>query len=81
MSEESKGQSAERILTDEVFQEAVEGAKARLKDEWAAAESRDIRESLWHQLKALDAVPRELRSIRDRGVMHRSDREKREKRT
>jgi hypothetical protein len=75
---EAKGEAARRILDDDTFKEAVQGAKARIKDEWEAAESKDVRESLWHQLRALDAVPRELRTIRDRGAYEKIQREKKQ---
>jgi hypothetical protein len=73
---EAKGEAARRILADETFKEAVQGARKRIKDQWEAAESKDVRESLWHQLRALDAVPQELRILQDRGYKEKHDREK-----
>lgn len=74
-----KGDHAAQILGNEVYVEAVGGAKQRIKDTWAAAKSPAEREALWHQLQAIEAVTTELRIIRDRGIKERHEREKESK--
>ncbi len=76
---ETKGQRADDILGSDVFAEAVEGAKQRIKNEWASQASAEARERLWHRYQAVDEVVRELRAIRDNGVKLRHDREHRQR--
>jgi hypothetical protein len=73
----TKADRAAQVLANEVYQEAVAGAKQRLKDSWAAADDPVQRDALWHELKAIDAVTRELTIIRDNGIVarHRHDKE------
>lgn len=59
-------EEAQKILANEAYQQAVENAKQRLKNEWATNPTPVQREALWHQFQALDAVSRELRAMRDR---------------
>ena len=73
---EQKGDRAAQILGSEVYQEAVEGAKQRIKDAWAAKDDAQERDALWHKLQAIEAVNTELRIIRDRGIKARHEREK-----
>lgn len=70
-----KGEHAAQILENEVYKEAVAGAKQRIKDEWAAAKVPSEREALWYQLQAIEAVNRELVIIRDRGIVERHKQE------
>ncbi len=71
MTHESR--KAAEILEDEVYQAAVKGARASLKDEWAAATSPQQREALWHKYAAIDEVSRALRRIRDKGKAHKQE--------
>lgn len=71
MDAQTKGERAAQILENEVYQEAVAGAKQRIKDEWAAASDPAKRDTLWHKLQAIEAVNRELEVIRGNGVVER----------
>lgn len=73
---EQKGERAAQILENEVYLEAVTGAKQRIKDGWTKASSAVEREALWHQFQAIQAVTTELLIIRDRGIMERKKNEK-----
>lgn len=78
MDAETKGERAAVILESEVYQDAIEGAKQRIKDTWAGAKAEVEREALWHKHQAIDAVTTELRIIRDRGILERTTRERKE---
>lgn len=69
----AKGHRAGEILDDPVFQEAVEAAKARVYKAWVKSSSPAEREDLWRQHRMIDALPRELRSIRGDGAVARHD--------
>lgn len=60
-------EEAAKILANEAYQQAVENAKKRKKDEWSTATTSSQRETLWHEYQALDSVTRELRVMRDHG--------------
>ena len=75
MDVEQKGERAAQILENEVFVEAVSGAKRRIRDSWTIAKSAPEREALWHQYQAIDAVTKELAIIRDRGIVERKRKE------
>lgn len=60
-------EEAAKILANDAYKAAVEGAKKRIHNEWTQATGQDQREALWHQFHALEAVTRELRAMRDRG--------------
>ena len=77
---EPRGERAAQILANEVYQQAVKAAAERFKDEWGRTEDPERRDSLWHQLKAVEAVTRELTIIRDNGIVARDKREKEERR-
>lgn len=76
MDVETKGERAAQVLDNEVFAEAVAGAKQRIKNEWSREASGEARERLWHKLQAIDAVTLELTIIRDRGIVERKQRER-----
>lgn len=78
MDAETKGERAAEILASDVYQEAVKSAKQRLKDSWGSEVTPGGREALWHKLQAVDAMTRELAIIRDRGIVERTAREKKE---
>jgi hypothetical protein len=67
----TKGDRAKAILDSETFQEAWENARLRVKEEWTNAKKADERESLWYQYNSLDAIPRELRVMRDAAAVNR----------
>lgn len=69
MSVIDRGRSAERLLESGTLKEAHEAARARITQEWASCQAADRRESLWHQLQALDGILRELRHFRDTGTV------------
>lgn len=77
MDVETKADRAAQILDNEIFKEAAERAKQRMKDAWANEEDPQKREALWQQYKASEAVTRELTIIRDNGIVarHRHDKE------
>lgn len=79
MDAEAKADRAKDILESDVFQEAVERAKQKLKDQWAMERNADNREALWQQYNASEAVTIELSIIRDNGIVERSNREKKER--
>lgn len=79
MNAETKGERARQILENEVYQEAVQGARQRLKDQWSNESSGEARERLWLKLKAIDAVTNELAIIRDRGIVERNKNERKER--
>jgi hypothetical protein len=76
MDVEVRGERAAQILDADVYKEAVAGAKQRIQNKWAATEDQAKRDSLWHELKAIEAVTRELVIIRDNGIVERTKREK-----
>lgn len=80
MDPETKGERARQILENEVYQEATQNAKKRIKDEWAMTEDADERERLWHTHRAINAVTRELKALEGAGVKSRHDRERRQNR-
>lgn len=57
----TKGRRAEKILNDDVFQEAMKNAEESLKDEWKNDTTQQGREACWHKLHALSEVKRALR--------------------
>jgi hypothetical protein len=59
-------EEAARILNSDAYKKAVEDAKQRKKDEWSRTTDPSQREALWNEFQSLDAVTRELRSMRDR---------------
>ena len=75
MDAETKGERAGQILENEVYLEAIEGAKQSIKDEWVRAQGTTEREALWHQYRAIEGVTKQLRIIRDRGILERRQRE------
>ena len=66
---EQKGERAAAILESEVYAEAVELARQKLKDDWTKARAPQERENLWHQFQAIEAVTVALRILRERGIM------------
>ena len=76
MDAQTRGERAARILEDEVYGDAVNGAKHRIKDKWGATDDPAQRDALWHQLQAIEAVTRELKIIRDNGIVERRKHEK-----
>lgn len=70
-----RSRKAAEILADEVFSEALEAARKRVKDEWASCSTPQGREALWHQYQALEhGIARELRVIRDKGKANKAER-------
>lgn len=70
-----RSRRAAEILAEEVFTEALEAARKRIKDEWAQCTAPQAREALWHQYQALESgITRELRAIRDKGKANKADR-------
>ena len=67
----TKGERANAILESETFLEAWENAKIRIQEEWTTAKKPEKREALWHQYRSLDAIPRELRVLRDAAAVAR----------
>ena len=78
MDEREKANRVLAILTDSVFQEAVEKAKEVILSRWYATDPDDYqtRETLWMRVRGIDDVIRELRAVADR----QSVAEKREER-
>lgn len=72
----AKGDRAKAILEDEVFQEAVERAQQRIKDEWGRSPTQQEREALWQRLQAIKAVPEALQILQDDAIMQRNRQEK-----
>ncbi len=68
MSLIDRGRSATRLLESQTLQEAHSAAKKRMQDEWASCQAADRRESLWHQIQALDGILRELRHFQNEGI-------------
>lgn len=71
MDEYTKGERAKALLESEVFLECSENARLRIQEEWTNAKEPETREALWHQYNSLDAIPRELRVMRDAAVVSR----------
>ena len=71
MNTHTQGERAGAILESEVFLECSENAKLRIYEEWKSAKKPEKREALWHQYNSLDAIPRELRVMRDAAVVSR----------
>lgn len=71
----SRGKYAAQLLESDTIQAAHEAAQQRIVDEWKSCQSADRRESLWHQLQALDGVLRELRHFRDSGIVAQKENE------
>lgn len=71
MDEHTKGERAREILDSEVFLESSENARLRIQEEWTNAKKPETREALWHQYNSLDAIPRELRVMRDAAQLGR----------
>lgn len=61
-----KGRVAERILEDDVFQEALDMADERIIEEWRSAETTEERERAHAQQAALTVVVNQLRILADR---------------
>lgn len=76
MDDAYKGQRAQIILDDEVFQEAIASARQRIYRVWQAEPGAGARERLWLEQKALDAVRAELREMVNRGVQARRKKER-----
>lgn len=76
MDPETRGERAAQILENEIYQDAVKGATQRIKNAWADTDDPIKRDEFWHQLKAIEAVTRELTIIRDNGIVIRNKREK-----
>lgn len=73
---EQKGDRAAEILENEVYNEAVDEARKKIKDDWTKAKAPQERENLWHQYQAIDAVTVALRILRERGIMERDKKNK-----
>ena len=61
--------SAKEILDSPVFKRAVENAERNAFDQWKAETSQANRETLWHRIKATEAITTELRVIAGDAVM------------
>lgn len=69
-----RSRKAAEILAEEVFVEALEAARKRIKDDWASCTAPQAREALWHQYQALESgITRELRVIRDKGKANKAE--------
>lgn len=70
-----KGKNAERILDDDVFQEAVATLDANIIQEWREALTEDARERAHVKQAVLEQLVGELRSIMNDGVFEEDRRE------
>lgn len=78
MDDAYKGQRAQIILDDEVYQEALENARQRIYREWQTEPSAGSRERLWFQQHALEALTAELKVLVNRGTEARRRKEREE---
>ena len=69
MNQINRGQQAERILQDELYQESFEKVRASLHEAWesSAADAQQDRETLWVGLKMLDKVEGYLIAVMNGG--------------
>lgn len=74
MTTEQKGRRAKEILEDDVFLSVVDETKSDILMQWNLTDfgEIDIRESLYHQGRALDEVLRGLRTLVDDLVLEQS---------
>ena len=74
MTTEQKGRRAKEILEDDVFLSVVDETKSDILMQWNLTDFSeiDIRESLYHQGRALDEVLRGLRTLVDDLVLEQS---------
>jgi hypothetical protein len=68
MDNGTRAERAKRIQEDQVFQDALEDAAYSIFERWKASDNASEREALWHQYKALDALPEQLRIYVGRGA-------------
>ena len=67
---------AKEILEDEVFAEALEMVKTKHFNDWLTCTlGTEAREMLWHRTRGDTELITALRTIRDRGVQQRLQRE------
>lgn len=59
----SRGLRAASILDDDIYQEAIEGARETFYEEWLASSQVAAREAAWAKTHGLEAIERELRGI------------------
>ena len=59
----ARGRRVKELLDDEVFTDALEAVKARIRGEWEAAEEPRLREAAWYKMKALPYLVEQLRRI------------------
>ena len=71
IDEISRGTTAERILEDEVFKEAVSEVSKRLVEEWSTSHNKERREELWAQQHALTKVVENLATFMQNGEMQK----------
>jgi len=75
---ETKGRAAADILESSAYKEAVEFAKARIKNRWELETDPVERESLWNTIRAIGAISESLEIMKGGGIRHRHDRERTE---
>jgi hypothetical protein len=65
LNSEQKGRRGQEILDDAVFVEMVETARTEIMTQWNLTdfEQTEMRESLYHQGRALDEMLRGLRTL------------------
>ena len=65
LTREQKGRRAKEILDDSVFVEMIEAARVHILTQWNLTDfdQVDVRESLYHQGRALDEMLRGLRTL------------------
>ena len=65
ITREQKGRRAREILNDPVFIEMVDTARSQIMAQWNLTlfDEPDLRDSLYHQGRALDEILRELRIL------------------
>jgi hypothetical protein len=63
VTDEIKSQRAKQMLGDPLFAEICTSLRDAIFDAWQQAKTTELREELWHRLKAVDMLRSELERV------------------